>query len=105
MVRYVSDVIGVMYLGRLVEVCPADEIYEHPLHPYTQGLLRAVPIPSRRGKPRTERAIEGDIPSPIHPPPGCRFHTRCRQRLPACEEQSPALRRLGSEHSVACHLY
>ncbi|MDR3332014.1 MAG: ATP-binding cassette domain-containing protein [Synergistaceae bacterium] len=105
MVRYVSDVIGVMYLGKLVEVCPAAEIYEDPLHPYTQGLLRAVPIPSRRGAPRTERAIEGDIPSPIHPPSGCRFHTRCRRRMPVCEELSPPLKQLEGGRGVACHLY
>ncbi|MDR1509614.1 MAG: ATP-binding cassette domain-containing protein [Synergistaceae bacterium] len=104
MVRYISDVVGVMYLGRLVEVCPAGEIYSHPLHPYTQGLLRAVPIP-KRGAAKNERSIEGSIPSSTHPPPGCRFHTRCRHRMKRCEEESPVLTSLGGKRSVACHLY
>ncbi|MDR2137377.1 MAG: ATP-binding cassette domain-containing protein [Synergistaceae bacterium] len=107
MVRYVSDVVGVMYLGKLVEVCSAAEIYAEPLHPYTQGLLNSVPIPSRRGRVQTKpsaASIEGDVESPIHPPPGCRFHTRCPRRTPLCEEQPPPLKDLGG-HSVACHLY
>jgi oligopeptide transport system ATP-binding protein len=105
MVRYISDTVGVMYLGRLVEVCPAAEIYASPMHPYTKGLLQAIPIPSVRKAPRTERAIEGDIPSPMHPPGGCRFHTRCRYRMPVCEEISPELKSVGGGHDVACHLY
>ncbi|MDR1137228.1 MAG: ABC transporter ATP-binding protein [Synergistaceae bacterium] len=94
-----------MYLGRLVEVCPAAEIYASPMHPYTKGLLQAIPIPSARKAPRAERAIEGDIPSPIHPPDGCRFHTRCRHRMPICEKISPELKSMGGGHDIACHLY
>jgi oligopeptide transport system ATP-binding protein len=104
MVRYVSDVIGVMYLGKLVEVCPAAEIYASPLHPYTQGLLGSVPIPSRRGQPKAKPSIEGDVESPIHPPSGCRFHTRCPRRTPVCREESPPFKNFGG-HGVACHLY
>jgi oligopeptide transport system ATP-binding protein len=106
MVRYVSDTIGIMYLGRLVEVCAAAEIYEHPLHPYTQGLLSAIPIPSPKlARAKTKTAIEGDVPSPISPPPGCHFHTRCPHAQPLCKEASPPLKDCGSEHQVACHLY
>lgn len=106
MVRYVSDTIGVMYLGRLVEVCAADEIYNHPLHPYTQGLLAAVPIPSPQlAREKTANAIEGDIPSPISPPSGCHFHTRCKHAQPICKEAAPALEEQGGNHQVACHLY
>jgi oligopeptide transport system ATP-binding protein len=104
MVRYISDSVGVMYLGKLVEICPADEIYSKPLHPYTQGLLSAVPL-LRRGAVRAERAMEGDIPSPTRPPPGCRFHTRCRHRSARCAEEPPDLKPVGGAHSVACHLY
>jgi oligopeptide transport system ATP-binding protein len=104
MVRYISDVVGVMYLGKLVEICPAGEIYSHPLHPYTQGLLNAIPA-RRRGAVKTGRSIEGNIPNPTHPPPGCRFHTRCRYRTERCEQEPPVLTSLGGGHSVACHLY
>lgn len=106
MVRYVSDTVGVMYLGRMVEICAAGEIYQHPLHPYTRALLGAVPIPSPQlARQKTVSSIEGDIPSPIAPPPGCHFHTRCPQALPRCREQSPALRDMGGGHMVACHLH
>ena len=106
MVRYVSDVIGVMYLGRLVEVCPADEIYRTPLHPYTQGLLSAIPIPNPRlAAQKSACSIAGDIPSPISPPLGCHFHTRCRHAMPKCSEEAPVLKDMGSGHEVACHLH
>ena len=106
MVRYVSDVIGVMYLGRLVEVCPAAEIYRAPLHPYTQGLLSAIPIPNPKlAAEKSACSIAGDIPSPISPPSGCHFHTRCRQAMPLCSETAPILKPMGSGHEVACHLY
>ncbi len=106
MVRYVSDRVGVMYLGRIVEACDSDEIYRNPLHPYTRGLLESIPSarppePGTRGGP----AIEGDIPSPMAPPPGCAFHTRCKYAKDACREATPRLREVGVGHEVACHLY
>ena len=106
MVRYVSDVIGVMYLGRLVEVCPAAEIYRAPLHPYTQGLLSAIPIPNPRlAAAKDACSIAGDIPSPISPPSGCHFHTRCKYAMPKCSEVAPILTAMGGGHEVACHLH
>ncbi len=106
MVRYMSDVIGVMYLGRMVEICKASEIYRTPLHPYTQGLLSAIPVPSPKlAREKTVHSMEGDIPSPISPPSGCHFHTRCRYASPMCSEIEPTLKPLDAGHSVACHLY
>ena len=106
MVRYVSDEVGVMYLGQLVEIGEAEEIYEKPLHPYTKGLLESIPIADpKRAREKEKSSIEGDIPSPIHPPSGCRFHTRCPFRRAVCEEQQPPLKKLGSAHFCACHLY
>ena len=106
MVRYVSDGVGVMYLGQLVEVCEADEIYKNPLHPYTRGLLGSIPIANPRlAREKEKSSIEGDIPSPIDPPAGCRFHTRCPYAKPACSQQAPELKDVGAGHQVACHLY
>ena len=106
MVRYVSDDVGVMYLGQLVEVCEADEIYKNPLHPYTRGLLGSIPIANPRlAREKEKSSIEGDIPSPIDPPAGCRFHTRCPYAKPACSQQAPELKDVGAGHPVACHLY
>ena len=106
MVRYVSDDVGVMYLGQLVEVCEADEIYKNPLHPYTRGLLASIPIANPRlAREKEKSSIEGDIPSPIDPPAGCRFHTRCPYAKPACSQQAPELKDVGAGHQVACHLY
>ena len=105
MVRYVSDDVGVMYLGQLVEVCEADEIYRRPLHPYTKGLLGSIPIANPRiAREKEKSSIEGDIPSPIAPPSGCRFHTRCPYAKPVCSEQAPELKDAGGDHKVACHL-
>jgi peptide/nickel transport system ATP-binding protein len=104
-VRHISDRIAVMYLGWIVEVSPAAELYENPLHPYTISLLSAVPIPD----PVVERArdsilLTGDLPSPAAPPAACRFHTRCPYVQPTrCREEVPPLRKLASEHVVACH--
>ena len=104
-VRHISDRIAVMYLGTVVEVSSAGELYENPLHPYTISLLSAVPIPD----PVVERKREsillaGDVPSPANPPPACRFHTRCPYVQPTrCREEVPPLRKLGDGHEVACH--
>jgi len=104
-VRHISDRIAVMYLGWIVEVSSADELYANPLHPYTISLLSAVPIPD----PVVERSREsillaGDLPSPANPPPACRFHTRCPYVQPTrCRDEVPPLRTLGSGHRVACH--
>ena len=106
MVRYVSDDVGVMYLGQLVEVCEAGEIYKNPLHPYTKGLLGSIPIANPKlAKMKEKSSIEGDSPSPIKPPSGCRFHTRCPYAKPACSEAVPQMKDAGNGHMEACHLY
>lgn len=106
MVKYVSDDVGVMYLGKLVEICNADEIYKNPLHPYTKGLLASIPIPSPSiARQKTASSIEGDIPSPISPPSGCRFHTRCKYVKDICREKEPEMKDVGGGHLVACHLF
>ena len=103
MVRYVSDDVGVMYLGQLVETCEAKEIYDHPLHPYTQGLLKCIPsIDEDRDVLDT---IEGTVPPPYAMPKGCRFAPRCPYSKPICAEQTPAMREAAPGHFVACHLY
>ena len=101
-VKHISDEIAVMYLGKLVEQAESDEIFRNPRHPYTQALLSAIPIPDPTAHP--ERIIlEGDVASPINPPPGCRFRPRCRQAMPVCAESCPALLSL-ENGQVACHL-
>ena len=103
MVRYVSDEVGVMYIGRLVEKCAADEIYAHPLHPYTQGLMGAVPVADPRlSRQKTASSIEGDLPSPIDPPQGCRFCTRCPRATQRCREEEPPFQEAAPGHYVAC---
>ena len=105
MVRYVSDDVGVMYLGQLVEICNANEIYAHPAHPYTQGLLSSVPIPDPiAARQKDTVGLEGDLPSPIAPPSGCRFRTRCPHAAPRCAEEAPALKEASPGHFVACHM-
>jgi oligopeptide transport system ATP-binding protein len=107
MVRYISDRVAVMYLGRIVELADRDEIYEHPLHPYTQALLSAIPIPDPDKEAKRQRIIlKGDVPNPANPPPACRFHTRCSYATDICKEEDPEFRNLGTEaspHMVACH--
>ena len=103
-VRYVSDRIAVMYLGRLVELAKADDICENPLHPYTKCLISAVPIPDPVIARRNQRVmLSGDIPSPLDTPTGCPFRTRCPYAREICEEAIPQLRELSTEHFVACH--
>jgi oligopeptide/dipeptide ABC transporter ATP-binding protein len=104
-VRHVSDRIAVMYLGKIVEVSPAEELYDKPIHPYTVGLLGAIPIPDpRENRARARPVVEGEPPSPINPPPGCRFHTRCPYAFSRCRSEEPALREVAPERFVACHL-
>jgi peptide/nickel transport system ATP-binding protein len=104
-VRHISDVVGVMYLGSLVEQAPADDLYEQPLHPYTRSLMSAVPVPDPVVEERRERILlAGDLPSPANPPSGCRFHTRCPWRQETrCDDEVPMLRELGPGRLVSCH--
>ncbi len=102
-VRYISDRVAVMYLGKLVELGPSDEVYKHPLHPYSQALISAAPVPDPlfdRGK---RIILSGDLPSPANPPPGCAFHTRCPIAQQRCKVEEPVLREIKPGHFSACH--
>lgn len=104
MVRYISDRTAVMYLGKLVELGDGDEVYSHPVHPYTQGLLSAVPIADpRRERSHKVQLLEGEVQSPINPKPGCRFFKRCPKATGICSEVTPELIDVGSGHMAACH--
>lgn len=103
-VRYISSRVAVMYLGKIVEFGECDELYAHPLHPYTRALL-AASLPSHPRERRHETALSGEVPSPLNPPSGCRFHPRCSEAMSICQEQEPAFREKSPDHSVACHLY
>ena len=104
MVKHISDRIGVMYLGKLVEVCGSKDLYERPLHPYTQALLSSIPIPDPIATKKSQRIIlEGQVSSPINPPEGCRFASRCRYAQEKCTLVTPELRELENDHIVACH--
>lgn len=100
--KYICDRIAILYLGKIAEMGDLKEIYTHPLHPYTQALLAAVPVPNPHAR-RTQPMPEGEIPNPIHPPSGCRFHPRCPHAQEICSREEPQLRDLGSGHQVACH--
>ena len=103
-VRHVSDRIAVMYLGKIFELSPAEELYQRPIHPYTEALLSAVPIPDPDLSERRERIVlQGDVPSPISPPSGCRFHPRCRYATEICQQVEPPLVSYGNNHLAACH--
>ena len=101
-VKYISNRIAVMYLGKMAEICPTAELFENPLHPYTKALLSAIPIPDPQSK--IEKIIlTGDVPNPINPPEGCRFHPRCKYATDICKKEEPILEEVGTDHKVACH--
>ncbi|MGI8713895.1 MAG: ABC transporter ATP-binding protein [Solirubrobacteraceae bacterium] len=103
-VRHVSDQIAVMYLGKLMELSPAKELYSKPIHPYTEALLAAIPIPDpNQNRARERRVVGGEPPNPINPPSGCRFHTRCPRATDVCREVEPPLAQYAGEHLAACH--
>ena len=104
-VEHISHRVAVMYLGRIVEMTDKTTLFEMPLHPYTEALLSAVPIPKARSKRRTRVILSGDVPSPVNRPPGCHFHTRCLYAMPRCRQEVPALREMQPGHWASCHLH
>jgi oligopeptide transport system ATP-binding protein len=103
-VRHISDRVAVMYLGKIMEITRSDELYDNPLHPYTQALLSAVPIPSPQvDRQRKRILLTGDVPSPVNPPRGCHFNPRCHLASQVCREEPPELKDVGGEHWVSCH--
>jgi oligopeptide/dipeptide ABC transporter ATP-binding protein len=103
-VRQISNTVAVMYLGEIVELSTTDELFDKPLHPYTVALIQAVPIPDPKAK-IMRLILPGEVPSPINPPSGCRFHPRCPKVMPICKERKPAMLEISPGHTVACHLY
>lgn len=105
MVKHISDRVGVMYLGKMVEMAPSYELYTNPKHPYTEALMSAIPIPDPEVEKNKKKInIEGEIPSPINPKPGCRFASRCRYATDKCRQETPELKEVAPEHFVACHM-
>jgi oligopeptide transport system ATP-binding protein len=105
MIKHISDRVGVMYLGSLVEFTISDALYKNPLHPYTQALLSAIPIADPNLEKEKRRIlIEGEIPSPINPAPGCKFASRCKYVMDICKKEMPPLIEVEKEHFVACHM-
>jgi oligopeptide transport system ATP-binding protein len=102
-ISHIADDVAVMYLGKIVELGSVKELYSTPLHPYTEALLSAVPVPDPEVK-KTRIILKGDVPSPIHPPSGCRFHPRCSYRFEPCDRIEPEFKRVTGDHFVACHL-
>ena len=106
MVRHISSEVGVMYLGNLIEYAQVDELYDNMLHPYTQSLISAVPVADPKLAKENQRIIlEGDVPSPINPAPGCPFRSRCRYAKDICGQVKPELKAVNDKHKVACHLF
>jgi len=101
--RLIADRIAVMYLGRIVEIAGKEELFARPLHPYTRALLAAAPIPNPRAK-KERLVLEGDMPSPMAPPPGCHFHTRCPFAFKRCRTEAPMMREAGDRRQFSCHL-
>ncbi|MFN0108059.1 MAG: ABC transporter ATP-binding protein [Blastocatellia bacterium] len=104
-VKHISSRVGVMYLGKLVELAPADDIYTKPLHPYTQALLAAIPLPDPNAPKREVQRLSGDVPTPLNPPSGCRFHTRCPHATERCKIEEPNFAEVAPGHWTACHLH
>jgi peptide/nickel transport system ATP-binding protein/oligopeptide transport system ATP-binding protein len=104
-VEHISHRVAVMYLGRIVELTDKTSLFEMPLHPYSEALLSAVPVPKARAKRRERVILSGDVPSPINPPAGCHFHTRCPYAMARCRHEAPALREVRAGHLAACHLH
>jgi peptide/nickel transport system ATP-binding protein len=103
LVRHISDRVAIMYLGRIVEIGPAAEIFAKPAHPYSAALIAAIPSAARRK--RAFQPLKGELPSPLAPPPGCPFHPRCEQAMPVCREVRPTLAEIAPGRSAACHLH
>lgn len=105
MVKHISDRIGVMYLGKMMELCDSHELFKNPLHPYTQALLSAIPVANPKAVKRERIVLGGDPPSPVRPPKGCRFSTRCPHAMDICHAQAPEWKEVQKDHWTACHLY
>ncbi|EPS52630.1 oligopeptide/dipeptide ABC transporter ATP-binding protein [Clostridium botulinum A1 str. CFSAN002368] len=106
MVRHISDRVGVMYLGNVLELSNSQELYEKPLHPYTKALLSAIPVPDPKvGRDRKRIMLHGEVPSPINPKPGCKFAARCKYAEEICKKEKPELKEIEKDHFVACHLF
>ncbi len=104
MIKHICDRIAVMYLGKIAESATKNDLFDSPKHPYTQALLSAIPVPDPKQR-KKGMILMGDVPSPINPPSGCRFHPRCPHRMDICDKEIPELKEESAEHLVACYLY